>query len=464
MRDKKAADTDTAVAKERQLFEYDPVPKALLTLILPTIVSQIVHVFYNMADTWFLGLTENAGAVAALSVCMPLYSFMTCISNLFGLGGAGVISRHLGTKDYRNIKKAFASAFWGTLLAALLVSAAMLIFGKPFLMLIGADNDSISYAVQYALVTVTIGSFPTILSAMLSHLVRALGESGKAGFGLTIGSLLNLGLDPLFMFVILPQGNEVLGAAIATLLSNVVSLVYFMMVLFGMRKTNMVSLHPAQLKGAGRISREIVVNGCPSFFMMLMPQISVSMVNSFVADIGGSAAVAGMGITRKIDSLAFSVNQGITQGVLSFIAYNYSAGKTGRMKQAIKLAAVSSVLFSVCTSTISLLIPQGLITLFIRDPQTIRYGASFLRILCLSIPIYSVTYIVIATYQAVGKVGVPILLSLRRGVLDTCFFFGISALAGEQYFLWGSPIAETIAMLIAVFLLRKLLRSIEHQI
>lgn len=463
MKQKQELTASEQLKKERQLFEFEPVHKALITLILPTIISQIVHVVYNMADTWFVGLTEDAAAVAALSVCFPLYSFMTCVSNLFGLGGAGVLSRNLGAKRYENVKRTFSAAMWCSVGAALLISVLMLLFGRGFLLSIGGDESSIGFALTYALFTVTLGGIPTILATTLSHLVRALGEAGKAGFGLTFGAVLNIGLDPLFMFVIFPKGNEVLGAAVATFISNIISMIYFLAVVQKLRRSAVISMDIRLLKGSGSLVAEIVKTGLPGFVMALTPQISVSMVNSIVGGQWGAAAVAGMGITRKIDSLAFSVNQGITQGVLSFIAYNYAAGHQDRMKKAIKIATASSVIFSLCTSTISMLFAENLIRLFIRDAETITYGASFLRILCISIPIYSITYIVIATFQATGRIVPPLILALRRGVLDTIMFFTVGHIFGMENFLWGSPVAETIAMAASVILLIRLLKKIKNE-
>lgn len=450
--------------KEKQeLFSSVSVPRAVSAMVLPAIVSQIIHVVYNLADTWFVGLTGDPNTVAAISLCLPVYNILTGLSNLFGVGGASVIARFLGSKNADRARRSFAVAAWGAGIAALLYALILAFSAKPLLLRIGADAGSIDFAYVYTLVTVILGGVPTVLAAALSNLIRATGESKKAAVGMTLGAVLNIGLDPLFMFVLLPRGNEVLGAAIATALANVVSLIYFLLY-FARNQDGIFSFAPRLLRHGGRILRDVLSCGLAGFTMVAMAMLSNCFLNAMIAELGASAAVAGLGIVRKIDSLAYAVNQGITQGMLPLVAYCYASGKRERMKAIIGFSTACTVIFSLICSTFSYLLAPELVEIFIRDGETVQYGASFLRVLCLAIPIYSVTFVIIAVFQAVGKSIEPFVLSvLHKGSVDILLLFLFRRLFGLENILWATPVMESIALLVALLLLFKLLRNREKQ-
>ena len=216
---------------ELDIFENKSVPLAVMSLAFPTVLSQIVTIIYNFADTWFVGRTENPDAVAAISVCMPLYIIITGIANLFGIGGSSVISRALGQKNRNRAEKAFSFSIWAGIAVSIVYSVVILFYAQKLAPIIGADKNSSPYVVDYLFWTVVIGGVPTFFSTVLSHLARSIGLSKIAAVGMALGAGLNLVFDPLFMFVLLPKGHEVAGAAIATLLSNIISCIFFIIVI-----------------------------------------------------------------------------------------------------------------------------------------------------------------------------------------------------------------------------------------
>ena len=197
--------------QEQKIFEEYPVHKAVASMVLPTIASQIIFVIYNLADTWYVGLTGDANAVAAVSLCLPVYTILSAISNLFGIGGAAAISRALGRNSREDAKNIFALSLWGALIGAAIYTILILSTMRPLLAL--------------------IGGIPTILAPTIGHLIRAGGFSKTASFYMILGAVINIGFDPLFMFVILPAGNEVTGAAVATALANLIALAGFVIYL-----------------------------------------------------------------------------------------------------------------------------------------------------------------------------------------------------------------------------------------
>lgn len=441
------------VTKEDRIFGEYPVVKAVATMVIPTIISQIITVIYNLADTWFVGLAQNAAAVAAISLCLPVYTMMTAFSNLFGIGGASALARALGVRDKCRAERVFAVSVFGSLCSAILYSLVLCICARPLLMLIGGDASSIDYAVWYTRITIVIGGVPTIMSATFAQLIRATGESKKASFGITLGAILNMVLDPLFMFVILPKGNEVIGAAIATAISNVVSALYFLIYIFKHKEENIFRFKLHRGEGLRKTFVSIVKCGAPSFCLVGMAMFSNCFLNGMIAEMGSSAAVAGIGIVRKVDSLAYAVNQGITQGMLPIVAYCYSSGRYKRMKSVIGFSSICTVSFSLICSICSYIFAPYLIRFFINDADTIIYGSQFLRVLCIAVAIYPLLFVIIAVFQAVGESVKPFLLSLlHKGSVDIVLLFVIRKIWGLEYILWAAPVMDAVALVVAVLL------------
>lgn len=453
---------------EKNIFSDAPMGKAVRTMIFPTIISQIIMVIYNMADTWYVGLTGNAYAVAAVSLCLPVYSILSAVSNLFGIGGAGVLARALGVNDKRKARKTVQLTLLGAVAGAVIYAVFIAAAGRPLLMLIGGDENTIDYAVSYVLWTIAAGGIPTIVSPVCGHLIRAMGRPKAASFGMILGAVLNIFLDPLFMFVLLTPGREVQGAAMATALSNVFALVYFVVYLVFFRKNPNSIWREAEKETVRKLDRsnkrllgEIVTGGIPGFCMVALAMVSNCILNSMISSMG-SEAVGGLGIVRKIDQLAYAVNQGITQGMLPLAAYCYSAGLMKRMWKAVRLSALYSEGFSLICTAVSLLFSRQLITFFIRDEQTVYFGSEFLRVLCLAIPIYTITFIIIAAFQAMGRGLEPFILSvLHKGSLDILLLFVIRSFFGVERLVWAAPVSESVALVVGLVMINAVNKKLE---
>lgn len=462
--DKEELETANSVkAREKRIFEELPVPQAVMYMVLPTIISQIIFVIYNLADTWYVGLTENANAVAAISLCLPVYTLMTGISNLFGIGGDSVIARALGTGRKEKARQTFAVSVWSALLSAVIYACIMLFLGRKILLLIGGDSDDIDYAVSYTFRTIVIGGIPTILTATLAHLVRAAGYSGQASFGMILGAVLNMIFDPLFMFVLLPKGNEVTGAAMATAFSNLFAMFYFWGFILKNRASGLYAFNPFTEKAVGGNFAEIIKCGLPGFCMIALAMLSNCFLNSMLSALGNEA-VAGVGIVRKIDQLAYAVNQGVTQGMLPLVAYCYASGRQKRMWHTVGFAAACSEGFSVLCTIVSLIFAPELVRIFIRDAATIRYGTELLRIICLAVPVYMFTFVIIAVFQAIGKGLEPFLLSvLHKGSLDILLMLFIIRHFDAMKIVWATPISEIAALITALVLIGITIKIVNRQ-
>lgn len=446
--------------REKRIYADYPVPKAVAAMVIPTIISQIITVIYNLADTWYVGLTGNAAAVAAISLCLPVYNIMTAIANLFGIGGSSVITRAVGENHHHRARRAFVLSVRGSLIMAAAYSLVLCIIARPFLMAIGGDEDSIDFAVWYTIITMVIGGIPTVMSAVFAHLIRSTGQAKAASFGITLGAVLNMALDPLFMFVLLPAGNEVVGAAIATALSNTAAMIYFIIYLVKHRDISIFRFTLENRRSVNVTLWDIVKSGLPSFFLLAAGQISNFFLNGMIADMGSSAAVAGIGVVRKIDSLAYAINQGITQGMLPIVAYCYASKRTVRMKAVVGFSAMLTVIFSLVCSVCSYLFAPQLIAFFIDEAETVAFGAEFLRVLCIAVAVYPLLFVIIAVFQAVGEGVKPLALSLlNKGSLDIALFFVIRSLFGLEYILWSTPIMAAIALLVGIILIARFFKK-----
>ena len=431
----------------KEIFEQAPVKQAVVSLVVPTIISQLITVVYNMADTFFIGQIGIPDRVAAASLCMPMFLLLTGCANLFGIGGSSLISRCLGSGAEERAKGVAAFSIWTASAVALIYGIVIYIARPVILPMVGANAATFDYCSQYLFWTVTVGGVPTVLSALLAHLVRSEGHSRQASVGMAMGGIMNIILDPVFIQVF---GLGVAGAAIATMLSNLAATLYFIMLIRSKKDTTVISLNPRYYTVKMGIPKEVLLVGLPSCMMNFMGVFSNITMNRLMASYCNEA-VAGIGIAKKVDMLAFAIATGMSQGVLPLIGYNYSAKNYKRMMESIKTTFIYSLVVATA-GTIFLIICAGpLVKAFINDPLTVQYGQLFQRIICITTPCVSITMIIITMFQSTGKKLQPLMLSLlRKGGLDIPVMIIMNRLVGVNGIAWATPIADTGAMLCAI--------------
>ncbi len=450
-------------AAEARIFEQYPIVRAVLALAVPTVISQIILVIYNMADTFFIGLTGSDAMITAVTVCMPAFMFLSAISNLFGVGGASVIARALGSNDVRKARGAAVFAVWGCAGATLAYALGVWCTRHAFVDLLGGSDPAVhGSACQYLMWTVTLGGLATSMNALLGHLVRSEGRSLQAGFGIALGGALNIALDPLFMFVILPRGSEVAGAAIATSLSNLIAALYFLALIFRNRKRSVISLKPGRAALERGIPAEVLATGLPACLMTLCENISYAVLDNLMA-LSGMVMQAGIGVAKKMNMLAHCMARGMAQGVLPLIGYNYAAGNHRRMRHAVLISTMISVGLAAACMTISLSFSRTLIGVFIQHgSESLRYGARFLKILCVGGPFSACAYAFISFFQAVGESRKSFVLAvLRKGLLDIPMMFLLMRALPVYGIVWATPIADILCCAAAVVLFAAFLQRLK---
>ena len=430
-----------------ELFEKAPVTQAVLRLVVPTVISQLITVLYNMADSFFIGQTGDPNQVAAANLCMPPFLFLTGIANLFGIGGSSLISRCLGAGDKEKAARTSGFSIWAAVALSLIYGAAMYALSPWILPALGANEGTYGFCRQYMFWAVGIGSVPIVLNAVFAHLVRAEGYSRQASFGMILGAALNIILDPVFISGL---NMQIAGAALATMVSNLAATMYFVIFILRLGDRVTLTLNPRLFSVGDRIPSEVFLVGLPSTLMSLMSTASNITLNRLMSSYSNEA-IAGVGIAKRIDLLTFAVATGMSQGVVPLIGYNYSARNYARMRQAIRTTfAVSLTAASVCTILLFTL-AGPMVSAFINDPLTVEYGEVFQRIICIAGPCIPVTLIIITIFQSVGKKYPPMILSLlRKGGLDIPFMFIMNACLGVTGIVWATPIADFSAMIIAI--------------
>ena len=448
---------------KRELFETMPVGKALLTMAIPTIISQLITMVYNLADTLFIGMSNDPYKVAAASVVSALFFMLTALSNLFGVGGGSLLSRLLGEKRDEDARRVGAFSIYGSLAIAGVYSVVCFFFTEPLARLLGASDNTVGYASKYLFWVVVVGGIPSTLGMTMSHLLRSAGYSKESGTGLAIGGISNILLDPLFMFVLLPEGNEVTGAAIATLLSNTITLIYFLFVYYRLRGKTVLSLSPKYAHLEKNLIVGILSIGLPSALTALLANITSIVKNNLTADYG-DVELAAYGIVMKADMLPLNIGMGLCQGMMPLVAYNYAAKNYPRMKSFTKAAQVSGMATACVFIAIFEIFAPQILWIFIRDKATIDYGTDFLRIACLATPFMISNFQKIYCLQAMGKGKESLILGVcRQGLFAIPILLILNHFIGLYGVVAAQTISDSITFVFSTILYRRVYNRLQKE-
>lgn len=440
---------------QEMIFQDLPIPSALSKMIIPAVTSQLIILIYNMADTFFVGQTNNPYMVAATSLILPVFNITLCLAGLAGIGGGSLISRLLGQSRTDEARRVSAFSLYLGLLIAALFAVGVGIFMDPVLRLLGAGENTYNYSRQYALCVIVVGGVPTVLSNVLSNLIRSIGCSKAASAGIILGGVLNIALDPLFMFVLLPEGHEVLGAGLATCLSNCIAFLFFVSVLLRMGKNSTITFLPkGGLPGRDSILAVFGV-GIPSAIATFLFDLDYVIIDKLMVSYH-DLALAAIGIVLKVERFPLNVGIGICQGMLPLVAYNYSAGNEQRMNDTIRLsrrlglaiAGVSIVLYEIFAVQFS--------HLFISDPQTVELASQFLRIRVLATPLMFLSFFTVYLFQAFGKGRISLFLGVARWLgFNIPMLFLLNALLGMFGIVWSQVTADILTVLLSFYVYRR---------
>lgn len=446
--------------KKQQIFETMPVPKAVASLAIPTILSQLITTIYNLADTFYIGQTGNPYMVAAVSLSFVLFFILNAIGNLFGIGGGSLISRMMGAKQPDHARRVCSFSMWSGVAMTVVYILLVLIFMDPLLRLLGASDNTIGYARDYVNWVIVVGGLPVIVSMLMGHFLRSVGYAKEASIGIAGGGILNIILDPIFIF---PLHMAVKGAAIATMLSNVAAMLYYFYIFWRMRGRTILSIAPKNIRLPWNYVKQVLAIGFPASIATLLACVSNSVVNKMVS-IYGDIPVAALGIVKKIDIIPMGVGMGLSQGMLPLVAYNYSAKNYERMKAISRFGRWASVCFSALCVVIFELLAVSLMRIFINDAQTIELGSRFLRIACLAVPVMQMNFLTNTTFQAMGKGWQSLVLTAcRQGLINIPLLFLMNSIFGIFGVVWTQLAADALTLVISSTLYAGVLRKLHRE-
>ena len=447
--------------QKTMLFEQMPIPRAVAKLAVPTILSSLVTVLYNLADTYFVGMLNNSVQNAAVTLAAPLILAFNAVNNLFGVGSSSMMSRALGSRDYETVHRSSAFGFYCSIFCGLLFSLLYVIFQPFVLTILGADTTTAEATAGYLRWTVACGAAPTILNVVMAYLVRAEGAALHASIGTMSGCILNIILDPIF---ILPWGLNMgaEGAGLATFLSNCVACGYFFVLLYVKRENTHVCIKPSMFCLKRRIVLGVCGVGIPASIQNLLNVTGMTVLNNFTSSYG-SDAVAAMGITQKINMVPMQIAMGLSQGIMPLISYNYASGNTPRMKKTLTFATKIAISSLVAVAAGYFVGAGFLVRLFMQNPEIVAYGTRFLRGFCLGLPFLCMDFLAVGVFQAVGLgKNAFVFAILRKVVLEIPALIILNALFPLYGLAYAQFAAEIILAAAAVVVLIRMFAKLER--
>lgn len=442
----------------QELLSTTPTKKAVMVLALPTIISQLINVIYNLADIFFVGQIGDPNKVAAVSLAMPAFMITTALGNLFGIGGSSAISRAMGKQDMALAKRHTTFCFYGSIAAAACYSLLLLLLIRPFLRLYGASDFTLPYAVEYVFWVLTVGAIPTVANVVMAHMLRADGKPRVASFGLSMGGILNVILDPIFILLL---KMEVRGVAVATLISNTVVFCFFLIYWAKNRKELTITLSPKNLSLSKEVTGPVMVSGIPAAVQTFVVSVFFMFINRQARNYS-DLHVASIGIVQKLDMIPQNVTLGLAQAIIPLLGYSYASGNYARMRETSRFALTLAISFSMLFVISCELFANTFVTWFIPDsPETIAMGTRFTRIMCVCTPLMAICNVMNSTFQATGKAKQALSICLFRKVyVGLPMLYLLDWLIPEIGILLVMTVVDAMAALYVFYLYRRFLNTL----
>ncbi len=419
-----------------------PIQKILWKLAIPGIVGMLVNAIYNIVDTLFVGGLNNTQAIGAVAVAFPLMMMVSSFGQMFGIGANSYIARLLGAGKKQEADHVAATTFWTALVSGLVVTALGLIFMEPILKLFGATATIMPYAKGYSNVIVMFSTL-FMINMTMNNMIRAEGNPKYSMIALSAGAIINIILDPIFIFTL---GYGVQGAAIATVIGQVCAT--GILLSYYLRGKSLVHIGLKYVKPSKEIYTEVLKIGVPSFARQVLISISMGMLNS-AAMVFGDAAVAAMGVIMRVFSMALYVAFGFIQGFMPLAAFNYGAKKFDRLKEAISISTRTLTILSTVAAVVMFFFAQPIIAAFSRDPEVVAIGVKGLKYMTVLLPFFGFQMVWSTVFQSLGKGKEAMILSMaRQGIFLIPAILILPSWLGLAGVLLCQPVADFFTILI----------------
>ncbi len=433
------------------LFETAPIPKAVMSLAVPTVLSMIVTVLYNMVDTFFVGQTGDPNQMAAVSIVTPVFLFFMAAGNIFGIGGSSFVSRSLGEKKYDRAKHISSFCLYAGIITGILGAMLMLACMTPLLHAVGTSPNTFGFSRSY-LTWIAIGGPAIVVSTAFTNLIRGEGAAKASMVGMMAGTLANIILDPLFIldrFWGIPGlGMGVSGAAIATVLGNIVSIIVYIAHIIS--KRSVLSIRLQYFTVHNGILREVVSVGLPASAVGILMSLSNILMNNMLVTYG-DIPVASMGIAMKANMLAIFVQMGLAMGIQPLVGYNYGAENYQRMKAIMKFTAICVFVSGVILTTVYFIYSRPIVSFFISDEAVIAMGITTLHALMCSTPLIGIMFVLSFSFQGMGKGKAAFILAVsRQGFIFLPCVFLLNKFFHLRGLIYSQPIADLVSIVMSL--------------
>lgn len=432
--------------KSLEVFENMPVRKAVFQNALPAMAAMLMVLIYNLADTFFVGQTNDDLQVVAVSLATPVFLLFMAVGTILGIGGTSVISRSLGEGRKDHAKKVCSFCMWSCVGVGVLMSVLFLSFMDQILGFVGASADTWEYAKTYLTIVSVSGPF-TLIANCYSNVIRAEGESGKAMIGQVLGNLLNVILDPVMILVF--KWN-IAGAAIATVIGNVVGVGYY--IGYFLRGESTLSIKLKDFCVKDKVATSVLSIGIPAALGSLLMSVSSIIMNGQMARYG-DMALAGVGVAMKVTMMTGMVCIGLGQGIQPLLGYCVGAKKWKRYKSVLRFSLAFAFALSTVLTVVCYLFTNQIVSAFLTDQVAYEYGVSFSRILLSTSFLFGVFYVLTNALQASGAAAESLIVSIsRQGLIYIPAMFALDVVFHEAGLIWAQPVADILSLVMAILL------------
>ena len=443
--------------RNKELFEHAPVSKAVAVMAIPTMISMLVVVIYNMADTFFIGQTQDPMKVAAVSLATPVFMVFMALGNLFGIGGSSAISRALGEQKPERAKHISSFCCYGSLGVGILMALVSILGMEGILKLIGASENTIDYARDY-LFFIAIGGPFIMFGTAFGNILRGEGAARESMVGNLIGTIVNIVLDPIMILVL---GWGVVGAAVATVIGNIAASLFYLMYFW--RKKSSLSIKFRDFKMGEHIAGSVASIGIPASLNNILMSCANVVLNQVLASYGDTP-VAAMGVASKVNMLVVLLQIGLCAGIQPLIGYNYGARNKKRLMKVFRFTGICAVVMGTVLTLFMIVARQSIIRVFIDDADVVRYGIEMVIALQLSGPVIGILFLCINTIQGMGKALPSLVLTIcRQGLVFIPLVLILNGMFGLEGVIYAQPTADFISIVIAVVICLLIFKNMEHR-
>ncbi|MCR4675396.1 MAG: MATE family efflux transporter [Lachnospiraceae bacterium] len=397
--------------KQIEVFESDNIWKSIFSMVGPALIAILVMLVYNLADMIFVGQTGETAQVAAISVVSPIFNMIMAVAMLISGGGSVIIARDLGSKDIEHAKMSASLCMWGAVICGMISGAIIIAAHNPLLVFLGATEDIAEYAKDYMII-LALGAPFLLITNMLAQLLRAEGAVKEGLIGNLLGTIINIILDPIF---ILGFHMGVIGAAVATVLGNMIATIYFAYYL--KKKAIVVNMSPFYAKKNPIYIFPIMSLGLPNAISTLLSGLANSFANQLLGKYG-SDSIAANAAAGRVNMIIVMVLMGICMGAQPLISYNYGADKIKKLAGVMKRLIILTVGVGVVTTVFVILYRGSIIGLFLKAEEVAKMAEDILTILMISSPFLGFFFLATNFLQATGKVvQATIISAMQKGLV-----------------------------------------------